>query len=39
MLRGERLRVVSHQLDVASEESCTQLAALGPVDVLGTTPQ
>lgn len=34
MLRGERLSVVSHQLDVASEESCTQLAALGPVDVL-----
>ena len=34
MLRGEGLDVVSHQLDVASEESCARLGALAAVDVL-----
>jgi NAD(P)-dependent dehydrogenase (short-subunit alcohol dehydrogenase family) len=33
-LRGEAIRVVAHQLDVASEESFARLAALGPIDVL-----
>jgi NAD(P)-dependent dehydrogenase (short-subunit alcohol dehydrogenase family) len=33
-LRAERLDVVAHQLDVASDESCGRLSRLGTVDVL-----
>ena len=33
-LRAERLDVVAHQLDVASDESCARLSRLGTVDVL-----